>query len=127
MNTLLLDRSTWDLVVDAAGDIATAYESAPVTTAADKQVYALAQDAASAIRLFQGELWFDTSQGIPYFERILGKRPSIPLMKAYFVNAALTVPGVVSAVCYIEAITNRVVTGQVQVSDADGNTATAAF
>ena len=127
MNTILLDKVNWDLVVNAAGNIATAFDSAPVSTAAQKTVYALAQDAASAIRLFQSELWFDTTQGIPYFDQILGKKPSVPLMKAYFVRAAKTVPGIVSAVCYIEAIANRVVTGQVQVFDANGNTATAAF
>jgi hypothetical protein len=41
----LLDRSTSDLALDASGNIAVA--SAP---------YALAHDAASAIRLFAGEL-----------------------------------------------------------------------
>ena len=115
MKTLALSAD-WDLTVNAAGDIA--------TVDGPQQ---LAQDAASAIRLFQAELWFDTSQGIPYFTQILGQRPSVPLMKAYFVAAAKTVPGVVKAVCYISSISNRVVTGQVQVFDANGNTATAAF
>ena len=66
MNTLLLDRATWDLCLDAAGNIATASEP-----------YALAQDASSAIRLFVSEAWYDTTQGIPYFTNILGQAPPI--------------------------------------------------
>ena len=48
-------------------------------------------------------------------------------MKAKFADAALTVPGVVSAAVFITAIVNRNVQGQVQVTDFDGTTTTAAF
>lgn len=116
MASLLLDVDTWDLCADASGNIAVA--SAP---------YSLAQDAACAIRLFKGELWYDTSQGVPYFGQILGKTPPIAAMKAAFVAAALTVPGVVSAVCYISSVVGRTVTGQVQVTDVDGNVTAASF
>lgn len=119
MNTLELGPD-WDLVVDDAGNIAVLADDGD-------EPLGLAQDAASAIRLFQGELWYDTTQGIPYFARILGLRPSVTLVKAYFVAAALTVPGVKSATCFITSITNRGLSGQVQVADANGNTATAAF
>jgi tetrahydromethanopterin S-methyltransferase subunit D len=115
-STLLLARDTWDLCVDARGNIAVASEP-----------YALAQDAASAIRLFQGELWYDTGQGVPYFSEILGQAPPLSFLKASFVTAALTVPGVVSAVCFISGIVGRTVTGQVQVTDASGNVTVAAF
>lgn len=116
MNTLLLDRTTWDLCADASGNIAMA--SGP---------YALAQDAASAIRLFKGELWYDTSQGVPYFSEILGKAPPIEVMKAAFVKAALTVPGVVSAICVISALEGRTLTGQVQITDSSGGVSIAGF
>lgn len=115
-STLLLDVSLWDLTTDASGNIAVATEP-----------YSLAQDAASAIKTFQGECFYDVTIGIPYFQQILGKFPSISLMKAQFVNAALTVPGVVSAKCFITAITDRVVNGQVQVTDANGATSAANF
>ena len=123
MNTLQLtvvapgsDPPGWDLMVDNSGNIAMATDG-----------YALAQDAASAIRTFQGEVWFDTLQGVPYFSQILGFSPPVPLMKAYFVAAALTVPGVVSAICYIAAITNRLVTGQIQVRNAAGQVFASTF
>jgi hypothetical protein len=116
LDTLLLDRTAWDLCLDASGNIAMA--SVP---------YALAQDAASATRLFAGELWYDTSQGVPYFGQILGQTPPIAAMKASFVSAALTVPEITSAVCYISEIKDRVVSGQVQVTDTAGITTAAAF
>lgn len=116
MKTLLLSTDAWDLMVDASGNIAVADEP-----------YALAQDAASAIRLFQGELYYDTTQGIPFFEQILGQAPPISLMKAYFNRAALTVPGVVTAKTFILSWTDRTVTGQVQVTDAAGNITAAGF
>lgn len=116
MSTLLLDTELWDLTVDVAGNIAVA--DAP---------YALAQDAASAIRLFLGELWFDTTQGVPYRELFLGKTAALPLLKAKLVAAALTVPGVVSARCFVRSIENRTVSGQVQVTDRSGLTSAAEF
>jgi hypothetical protein len=116
MNTILLDTVAWDLVLDVGGNIAVASEP-----------YSLAQDAASAIKLFQGELWFDTVPGVPYWSVILGESPSISLMKSKWVAAALTVPDVVTAVCFITSIVDRIVGGQVQVTNAAGQTAAAAF
>lgn len=116
MKTLLLDTVAWDLTVDLSANIAVASEP-----------YSQAQDAASAIRLFYGELYYDTSRGIPYFTEILGFSPPISLMKSYFELAALTVPGVVTANSYITEWTNRVVRGQVQITTSDGRTSAASF
>jgi hypothetical protein len=115
MNTLLLSDA-WDLTLDDNGNIAMATDGA-----------ALAQDAASAIRTFQGEVYYDTTQGVPFWQHILGQSPPVSLMKSYFVAAALTVPEVVKAVCYIQSIINRVVSGQVQVEDAAGTVTAAVF
>ena len=115
MNTLLLNAN-WDLGVDSFRNIAVADDP-----------YSLAQDAASAIRTFQGEVYYDTDLGIPYFQQILGFSPPVSLMKAYFNAAALTVPEVVSAVCFIASITNRQVLGQVQVRDSGGRQIAANF
>ena len=101
--TLLLGRSQWDLVLDSAGNIAIA--SPP---------YALAQDVASALKLFLGELWYDTAKGVPYFDEILGHLPPMALLTARLEAAALTVPGVVSAQCVITEFLARAGTGQVR-------------
>lgn len=116
MKTLLLDPNTWDLVLDLNGNIALADEP-----------YALAQDAASAIRLFQGELYYDTVSGVPYWQSILGQMPPLSLIKAKFVEAALTVPGVVSAVCLISSFTDREIRGQVQITSVSGQTSVIGF
>jgi hypothetical protein len=112
MDTLLLDTVLWDLTVDAAGDIALATEP-----------YSLAQDVSSAVRLFQGELWYDTSQGVPYMTKILGQSPPLAVFQEYMVQAALTVPDVVSAVCVIESydLATRAIVGQLQFVDVNGN------
>ena len=70
-NTLLLDTVAWDLVLDSFGNIALA--SPP---------YALAQDVASAIRTFLGEVYYDASLGVPYFQDILGQLPPMALFIA---------------------------------------------
>lgn len=109
--TLLLDRTAWDLVLDADGNIAQASDP-----------YAIAQDVACAVKLFKGELWFQKSKGIPYWASILGFRPPLSFVKAQIVRAALTVPRVTQARCIIASFAGRRVTGQVQVTDASGRT-----
>jgi hypothetical protein len=108
-STLLLDQTAWDLVLDANGNIAVA--SPP---------YSLAQDVASAVKLFLGELWYDSTKGVPYFEEIIGKLPPQSVIVSQIENAALTVPGVVTARCIITSLTDRVVSGQIQFIDESG-------
>jgi hypothetical protein len=111
VNTLLLDRDSWDLCLDTSGNIALASDP-----------YSIAQDVASALRLFLGELWYAKSLGVPYFSDILGKRPPSQLMKAEFTKAALRVPETVSAICYLSSLTKRDLHGQVQVKATSGKT-----
>lgn len=116
MKTMLLDVTTVDLVLDAAGNWAIASDP-----------YSMAQDAASAIRTFLGECWYNTTLGIPYFQSFFGKAPNLALMKAKFAQQAMLVPGVVSAKVFITSVVGRKVTGQVQVTDAAGNVTPAGF
>jgi hypothetical protein len=114
---MLLDRTTWDLTVDAAGNIAVA--DVP---------YSLAQDAASAIKTFKGECYWDTTIGIDYLGAIFGGNPSLAQIKSLFVGAALTVPDVGSAVCFISSVSGRSISGQIQVvSKSTGQTSFASF
>jgi hypothetical protein len=116
MDTLLLDRSTWDLVLDSSGNIAVATEP-----------YALAQDAASAIRTFLGECYWNTMLGVPWLQQILGQRPSLALLRSQCQQAAETVPDVTSAQVYFSSIAARGVSGQVQVTSTSGQTSSASF
>lgn len=115
MNTLLLDRSAWDLLLDAAGNIALATEP-----------YSLAQDAASAIKTYIGECYWDTTIGVPYLQQIFGKNPSISQIKGLFVAAAKTVPDVSFAQVFIISAGNRSISGQVQVTSASTGQVSAA-
>ena len=101
-STLLLDRTTNDLCLNAAGGIAVATDP-----------YATNQAVACALKLKQGEDWYDTTVGVPY-NQILGNAPPLQWIKMQFEEAALSVPGVLSAVCYISSFTNRNLVGQVQ-------------
>ena len=110
MKTLFLNPDTWDLAIDDEGNIAIA-----------KDPYSKAQDVASAIRLFKGELYYDISKGIPYFDETLGKKQSLSLYKYRVEQAALTVPGVVKAKSELKAGDKRTVIGAVLFTD-DKNT-----
>ncbi len=116
MKTLLLDRSAWDLVLTASGNIACATEP-----------YQIAQDVASAIRTFRGECWYDTTLGLPYWSNILGQLPPASFIQSEIVNAALTVPNVSAATVTALALDNRQLSGSVSVTDVTGNTQSVSF
>ncbi len=109
MSTLLLDRTTWDLVIDSSGNIAVADDP-----------YAVAQNVSCALKVLKGELFYDTAQGTDYLGVVLGKPLKPATLKAALVRAALTVPGVVSAVCYLGALQGRTASGQVTVTTTAG-------
>lgn len=118
-NTLLLDQSAWDLVLDANGNIAMA--SPP---------YALAQDVASAVRTFLGEVYYDTTQGIWSTDvngKTLGKLPPTALLVELINQVALTVPGVVTVQTFITSFQGRNVTGNIQFVDENNETHTVNF
>lgn len=116
--SLLLDRTTWDLVLDQNRNLAVC--SAP---------YAVLQDVACAIRTFSGECWYDTSLGIPYFGLILGKGQSASVFKAQAEAAALTVDGVSAATCVITKIgSDRRLSGVIEITlSSSGETQVVGF
>jgi len=115
MKTLLLDTQLWDLCLDSGRNIAAA--QAP---------YQLAQDVASAIRTFLGEVWYDDTLGVDYFGQVLGHTPPLAVLQALLVKAAVSVTGVVSAQCVINSFdrATRKVAGQVLFVDSSGTTGT---
>lgn len=101
--TLLLDRTNWDLCLDAAGNMALASEP-----------YSLEQDVASECRVFEGECYYDTSRGIPYLTSILGRPVPVQVLKEKLAQAARRVPGVRTATAYLTDISARSISGQIQ-------------
>ena len=109
MNTLLLDTDKWDCCLDKHGNLAVA-----------RTPYALVQDVACAVRLFLGELWYDTTKGVPYIAQILGKTPRLQLVNERLREAALTVPDVADARVTITHFDRRVIRGTIQITDKQG-------
>jgi len=108
MDTIQLSPA-WDLMLDANGNIALATGSE-----------AIAQDVASAISTFLGEVYYDTTLGLPWLSEVFGQEFSPALVSALLVQAALTVPDVVSARVVNLDVKNGAVTGVVQVIDITG-------
>ena len=111
MRTLLLD-DTWDITLDSAGQIA-------VTSGS----YGIAQDVANATRLFTDDAWYDPERGIPHFDLELGHKPSLSVVRNRFRQAALIVEGVIDADVQIEGVTDRELTGSINLTLATGETA----
>jgi hypothetical protein len=116
MKTLLLTTDQWDLLTDAAGNIAVATDP-----------YSVAQDVASAVRTFIGECYYATNLGVPYFSQVLGQLPPLALFKNLITTQAARVPGCNNPVCFVHDITNRTVTGQIQFTDSNGMSQSVAF
>lgn len=108
MNTLYLDPQTWDLTVDASGNIAMASDP-----------YAIAQDVASACLLWKGEALFDTTRGIPYREGVLGCMPPPSLLVDWYRTESKTVPGVEKAEPAF-VFNDRNLSGRINITLADG-------
>ena len=66
---LSLDNATWDLYLDATGNIATVGE-------ADFPAL-LSQRITHRLQTFKGECFLDREIGVPYYEEILKKNPVI--------------------------------------------------
>lgn len=115
-DTLLLDQSAWDLVLDINGNIALA--GTP---------YSYSQDVASAVRTFLGECWYNTLLGLPYWQQILGKLPPAGYMEQQISTQALTIPNIISAESTIVDFIDRDMKGIILITDADSSSALVAF
>lgn len=108
MKTLFLMPGSWDLAIDARGNIAIAEST---------------QDIASACRTIQKDLYFNQSEGIPYLTQILGNgRYPLALYRKYLQDAALSVPGVVSALPELQLDNDRILRGQIKFTTSDNQT-----
>jgi hypothetical protein len=90
MDTLALSLD-WDLVIDSNRNMALA-----------RNGQAISQDVASALKTFQGEVFYDETLGIPYYASILAQRYRPGLMNSFFAKEALKVPEVLSSSARVE-------------------------
>lgn len=106
--SLLLDPDTWDITLDDGGNLA-------VTD----NPYAVAQDVACACSTFQGECWYDSTLGIPYYQRILGHWPGTQLINVKMQEEAMKLSYVASAVCTAVSDRQRGITGVIMITDTN--------
>lgn len=120
MDTLALDIGLWDLDVDVYGNLRTVGDSTPGEQTGPGM--RLAQDVATRVRAWRGEVYFDTSQGINY-PAYLGGPPNLTVLQSAFNTEALKVPLCASALAdfTFTAGSSRQLSGVLNVSDVAGN------
>ena len=120
MDTLALSVD-WDLIVDVRGNLATVGSATPDNeqTGTGRR---LAQDVATRVCAWRGEVYYDATQGIDY-PTYLGGPPSIPLLQSAFATEALKVPECATAIANFTFVAggSRAVGGTLTVSDIAGN------
>lgn len=120
-DTLALVESTWDLDLDARGDLRTVGDATPGTNTGPGM--RLAQDVASRVRAWRGEVWFNRQQGVDY-PRYLGQAPAMAQLRADFQSEALQVPLCASALAdFTLDRATRGVGGVLYLTDLNGYTA----
>lgn len=80
-----------DLYIEQTGTIGT-------LTDADRlsKQRAAVQGIQNRLALFKGEYFLSLKEGMPYFQSILVKNPSIPLIKSLILQVILSYPGIIS-------------------------------
>lgn len=121
VDTLALDTSLWDLDVDPKGNLRTVGDATPDSDQTGPGMR-LAQDVATRVQAWRGEVFFDTTQGIDY-PAYFGGPPNLSLLQSVFNTEALKVPGCATALAQFtfKAGGRRVVGGVLNVSDIAGN------
>jgi len=121
LDTLALDPPNWDLTLDANGNLATFGDGTPGTQTGPGM--RMAQDVASRVRAWRGEVWFDVDQGIDY-PRYMGLTPAIVQLQADYQAEALLTPECSTALADFSLDrTTRQVGGALYLTDISGYSA----
>lgn len=118
-NDTLALTTDWDLDLDDQGNIRTVGDATPTDIQTGPGMR-LAQDVATRLRAWRGEVWFDVTQGIDY-PRYLGLAPSVIQLRADYQSEALLVPLCATALADLSLTRPaREVGGTVYLSDLSG-------
>jgi len=126
-NDTLALTSAWDLDLDDQGNLGTFGDATngDATTGSPQTGpgMRLAQDVATRLRAWRGEVRFDVTQGIDY-PRYLGQAPSVIQLRADYQSEALLVPLCATALADLDLVRpTRAVGGTLFLSDLTGYTA----
>ncbi|MCU5775134.1 hypothetical protein N5923_23250 [Erwiniaceae bacterium BAC15a-03b] len=115
--SLLLNTDAWDIGLDDTGNLA-------ITS----NPFAVAQDVACACSTFLGEAWYDTTLGIPYYERILGHWPGTQLINTKMQSEAKKLLYVQDAFCTVTVgKQSRAASGVMTITDTNSIQSTVQF
>lgn len=121
ISTLALSNLAWDLTTTPSQSKLDGTAGHTQDIAVATQGQAVAQDVASAIKLFAGELYYDSTQGVPYLSTLFSESYNAAMVAALLQNAAVSVPNVLQAVASNVTVTNRVVGPPTTVNILDVN------
>ena len=101
----------WDITLTASGRLALKRGS-----------QAVAQNVASATRLFTGDACFNKADGVPHFGVELGLRPKESVIRSRLNAAALSVPEAAEAKTVITRLEDRGLQGEITETTTEGET-----
>ena len=104
--TFSVDTAPRDFALDATGDLQVLNGDLVMNFGTE----GIASDLRSRLQTFLGECFLDTSLGVPWFERILGKKTPSGELKAIFREVILGTPGIASVDTLDVKVASRVLT-----------------
>jgi hypothetical protein len=110
LTTSLNLNENWDIHLNGENNLATVQDA-----------NAVSQDVASACKTHLGEVWFDTSIGIPWLTQILGKPVSAVFIQSQLEKQAKRLPYVSNArATVVTDRKTRTARGLIAIVDTDG-------
>ena len=106
MISLRLNEENWDLVTDRSANLAIVSDNERI-----------AQDVATATRVWLGEAWNDVEIGVPYETVIFARNPPPSLVKEYIRKTALTVEGVERISVELGPTEDRKQSGRIRINE----------
>ena len=96
MISLKLIKDSWDIQLDENG----------LLLLADTD-YSVAQNVATAVRLFTNDAYFDTETGIPHFQITYIRNPNLSVIRSRIKQTAEAVEGVLKATVILYPVTEK--------------------
>lgn len=91
------------IAIDSTNDILITNNELTLITGVDE----VAQVLRQKLRVFQGEWFLDTREGIPYFQEILKKNPNPVTVDSLFKKEILNSPGIIELQSFTLDIVGR--------------------
>lgn len=118
-----VDIAPRDFALDATGDLQVLNGDLVMNYGTE----GIASDLRSRLQTFLGECFLDTSLGVPWFEKILGKKTPSGELKSIFRQVILGTPGITAVETLDAAVANRTLTVVFRATAATGDTLEAAL